>query len=65
VVAEINAILGEHGASPAAVIDRHVFYAETETAYAIVQTGERRFYGNVMLTKGVLPPDSTHSEAKP
>jgi L-fucose mutarotase len=60
VVSEINDILREHGASPVAVIDRHVFYSEAETAYAIVQTGERRFYGNVMLTKGVLPP-----EAKP
>ena len=59
VVAEINAILAEHGASPPAVIDRHGFYAEAETAYAIVATGERRFYGNVMLTKGVLPPEAT------
>jgi L-fucose mutarotase len=64
VVAEINDILTEHGASAAAVIDRHRFYAEAETAYAIVQTGERRFYGNVKLTKGVLPPDSTQSEDK-
>jgi L-fucose mutarotase len=60
VVAEMNAILRAHGAGPAAGIERHQFYAAAETAYAIVQTGERRFYGNIMLTKGVLPP-----EAKP
>ena len=24
--------------------------------FAIVQTGERRFHGNVLPTKGVIPP---------
>ena len=60
VVTEMNAILRKHGAGPAVGIERHAFYAAAETAYVIVQTGERRFYGNIMLTKGVLPP-----EAKP
>jgi L-fucose mutarotase len=60
VVAEMNALLRAHGAGPAVGIERHAFYAAAETAYVIVQTGERRFYGNIMLTKGVLPP-----EAKP
>jgi L-fucose mutarotase len=60
VVAEMNAILRKHGAANAVSIERHAFYTAAETAYAIVQTGERRFYGNIMLTKGVLPP-----EAKP
>jgi L-fucose mutarotase len=60
VVAEMNEILRAHGAGPAVGIERHAFYAAAETAYIIVQTGERRFYGNIMLTKGVLPP-----EAKP
>ena len=32
----------------------NAFYAAAETAYAIVQTGERRFYGNILLTKGVV-----------
>jgi L-fucose mutarotase len=59
VVAEMNAILRAHGAGPAAGIERHQFYAAAETAYAIVQTGERRFYGNIMLTKGVIPPEAT------
>ena len=40
-------------------IERHAFYAAAESAYAIVQTAERRFYGNVLLTKGVLPPEAT------
>jgi len=34
-------------------------YAAAETAYAIVQTGERRFYGDILLTKGVVAPEKT------
>jgi L-fucose mutarotase len=55
-VAAINAILRRHGARPAVGIERHAFYAAAESAYAIVQTAERRLYGNVMLTKGVIAP---------
>src|SRR5262245_15966858 len=56
VVAEMNAVLAEHGVKPAASLERHAFYAAAESAYAIVQTGERRFYGNILLTKGVVAP---------
>ncbi len=59
VVHEMNAVLAGHGWPHAKGIERHAFYAAAETAYAIVATGERRFYGNVMLTKGVLPPEYT------
>ena len=57
VVAEMNAALGKHGAKPAAGLERNAFYAAAESAYAIVQTGERRFYGNILLTKGVVAPE--------
>ena len=57
VVAEMNALLGRHGARPAVSLERHAFYAAAESAYAIVQTGERRFYGNILLTKGVVGPE--------
>ena len=56
VQAEMNAVLAKHGAKPAVSLERHAFYVAAETAYAVVQTGERRFYGNVLLTKGVVPP---------
>jgi L-fucose mutarotase len=56
VVAEMNAALARAGAKAAVSVDRHAFYAAAETAYAVVQTGERRFYGNILLTKGVVPP---------
>lgn len=54
--ADINEVLRGHGCRAARAIDRHEFYAAAEHAYAIVLTGERRFYGNVILTKGVVPP---------
>ena len=57
VVGEMNAVLAAHGWPATVGIERHTFYAAAETAYAIVQTGERRFYGNVLLTKGVIPPE--------
>jgi L-fucose mutarotase len=32
------------------------FYELAKTAYCVIATGETRFYGNVILTKGVIPP---------
>ena len=58
VVADMNALLGKHGAKPAVSLERHAFYAAAETAYAVVQTGERRFYGCIILTKGVIAPQA-------
>ena len=57
VVVEMNALLRAAGNGPATGLERHEFYTAAESAYAIVQTGERRFYGNILLTKGVIPPD--------
>jgi L-fucose mutarotase len=56
VCAEMNAVLVAGGGKPAEAVERFAFYAAAETAYAIVRTGERRFYGNIILTKGVIPP---------
>ena len=38
-------------------IDRFDFYDLAKGAYAVIQTGERRFYGCFMLRKGVIPPE--------
>ena len=35
-------------------VDRFAFYERARQAYAIVATGERRLYGNLILVKGVL-----------
>jgi L-fucose mutarotase len=37
-------------------IERFDFYARAKKAYAVIQTGERRFYGCFMFRKGVIPP---------
>jgi L-fucose mutarotase len=37
-------------------LERHKFYERARRCVAVVATGERRFYGNVILKKGVIPP---------
>ena len=39
-------------------IERFSFYDLAKGSYAVIQTGERRFYGCFMLRKGVIPPDT-------
>ncbi len=39
-------------------IERFAFYNLAREAYAVIQTGERRFYGCFMFRKGVIPPDA-------
>lgn len=39
-------------------IERFAFYDLARKSYAVIQTGERRFYGCFMLRKGVIPPDA-------
>jgi len=36
-------------------IERFAFYERAKGAFAIVQTGETRKYGNIILQKGVIP----------
>jgi len=42
---------------PLVGLERHAFYEKAKTAYCIIATGERRFYGCFLFTKGVIPPD--------
>lgn len=44
-----------------APIERHAFYARARDAYGIVATGEPRFWGNLILKKGAIPPDQRGS----
>lgn len=39
-------------------IERFKFYERAKQAFAIIATGETRFYGNLLLVKGVIPPKS-------
>lgn len=38
-------------------VERYAFYERAKKAYAVIQTGERRFYGCFAIRKGVIPPD--------
>ncbi len=39
-------------------LERFAFYERTKDAYAIVSTGEARLYGNIILKKGIIRPQS-------
>jgi L-fucose mutarotase len=54
-VREFGAILAQRRISMPTARERHAFYKATAQAFVIVQTGERRLYGNILLRKGVIP----------
>lgn len=58
VQAEIDAAEGRSW--PMLGIERYAFYDRARRAYAVIQTGERRFYGCFAFRKGVIPPDASH-----
>ena len=41
---------------PMGQVERFAFYEEAKNAYAVIVTGETRFYGCFILKKGVIPP---------
>jgi L-fucose mutarotase len=56
VQAEIDAAEGRSW--PMGSIERFAFYDLAKKSYAVIQTGERRFYGCFVLKKGVIAPES-------
>ena len=60
VQAEVQAAIdtAEGKPRPMIGIERFAFYDLARKAYAVIQTGERRFYGCFMFRKGVIPPDA-------
>jgi L-fucose mutarotase len=56
VVALFQQVIDEVADNPAPItpLERFAFYDRARGAFAIVQTGERRHYGNLILKKGVL-----------
>ncbi len=39
-------------------LERFAFYSRAKECFAVVATGERRLYGNIILKKGVVHPPS-------
>jgi L-fucose mutarotase len=40
-----------------ASLERFAFYERAKACFAVVSTGERRLYGNIILKKGIVRPD--------
>ncbi|AML50357.1 RbsD/FucU family protein [Falsihalocynthiibacter arcticus] len=59
IVAEFQDIINETADNPAQIqtLERFAFYERTKQTYAIIQTGELRLYGNIVLKKGVISPE--------
>jgi L-fucose mutarotase len=60
VQAEVQAAIdaAEGRPRPMIGIERFAFYDKAREAYAVIQTGERRFYGCFIFRKGVIPPEA-------
>ena len=58
VVAEMQALVDRWvpGAPRISSVARFPFYELAKSAYAVIATGERAFYGNLIIRKGVVPP---------
>lgn len=56
VQAEVDAAEGR--AWPLLGVERYAFYERAKAAYAVIQTGERRFYGCFAFRKGVIAPEA-------
>lgn len=58
-VADFQTIIDARAGFPVKVglIERFAFYERAKTCFAVVATGDRRSYANIVLTKGVIDAD--------
>ncbi len=45
-------------------LERFAFYDRARRAHTVIATGERRFYGNLIIRKGVVPPPEEASTGR-
>lgn len=59
VCAEFQTIINETADAPRDLdkLERFAFYDRVKDCFAVVATGERRQFGNIILAKGVIRPD--------
>ena len=55
---EFRDLLGSHEPNVCKLgsIERFAFYERVKRCFAVVVTGERRLYGNIILKKGIIRP---------
>jgi L-fucose mutarotase len=60
VQAEVQAVIDrrEGKSWPMGSTERFAFYEKAKDSYAVIVTGETRFYGCFILKKGVIPPEA-------
>jgi L-fucose mutarotase len=56
VMADYEAVLKRYEERPIVALIGEAFYNRVKSAYAVVASGERRLYGNVIVRKGVIHP---------
>jgi len=58
IVAEFQAIIDTIADHPVPIktVERQRFYDQARKTYLLVQTGENRLYGNIILSKGIVVP---------
>ena len=58
IVSEFQQIVDATADNPAPIstLERFAFYERARQSFAVIQTGETRLYGNIILTKGVISP---------
>ena len=56
---EVQAVIdrAEGRSWPLVGVERYAFYEKAKSAYCVIATGERRFYGCFIFSKGVIAPD--------
>lgn len=57
VIEEMKTVVAQHDTRPLATLERHAFYARAKEAFVVIQSGETRKYGNVIMKKGVISTD--------
>lgn len=55
-VRDFERIINAEADAPCGIqsLERFAFYDRAKSAFAVVQTGEQRLYGNILLIKGVI-----------
>ena len=54
---DFDALIKKHEVGMSlSLLERFAFYDHTAKVFAVVQTGERRLYGNIILKKGIIRP---------
>ncbi len=58
-IADFQKIVDKRAGFPVKIarIERYGFYERAKTCFAVVATADRRFYANLILTKGVIGAD--------